>query len=646
MRYIGSKERLLSEIENLIRDKAPETMGGVFCDLFAGTGVVGNHFKNRYKIISNDYLFFSYLLNFSSIQLNRAPSFSKLKKLGIDDPFFFLENHPIPPSVSNDFFFAKTYSPLGPCKRMYLTEENAIRIDFIRSQIDDWKRERLISRSEEFYLLSSLIAAIPSVSNVTGTYGAFLKYWDGRCHKPVSLERLIPINNHRNNEVYNLDSSELIGRIHGDILYIDPPYNTRDYLSNYHLLETIAKNDSPEVGGVTGVRMSNTAKSPYCSKRRCKDSFDALIARADFEHIIISYNSEGILSEDDILEILKKYCLPTTVDVKKIGFARYQNKKAKGSTVFEYLFYGRKDTYRSERKSPVQNNSRTSVSLKTFVKSPTNYIGGKYRILPQLNRFFPKDISTFVDLFAGGFNVCANVSAQQIIANDINKFVVEMVRKMVADPLESTLDRIHGAINKYRLSKTNEEGFKRFRDFYNRERNPIDLFTLSCFSFNYQFRFNGNGEYNNPFGRNRSSYSINTEKRLITFITRMRMLKIEFLSKDFRDILLENLDRRSFIYCDPPYLLTTGSYNDGKRLFGDWLPKDEADLLAYLDKANQRGIKFALSEIIRKNGIENTLVIEWAKKYRINHIDCDYSNCNYHLSGEENDTEEVLVTNY
>lgn len=645
MRYIGSKERLLTQIENLLTEKAPESKGGIFCDIFAGTGVVGNHFKDRYTVVSNDYLFFSYLLNFVSIQLNQAPSFAKLKKIGVDDPFAFLESRPIPAHVSNGFFFAKAYSPFGKEGRMYLTEENAKRVDFIRSQIDDWKRARLLSNKEELYLIASLVAAIPSVSNVTGTYGAFLKFWDKRCLKPISLERVIPLNNHRNNKVFNEDSNELIGKIRGDVLYIDPPYNARDYLSNYHLLETIAKNDLPEVKGVTGVRQDRRAKSSYCSKKQCKASFDSLIAQARFRHIIVSYNSEGILSEDDILEILKKYCIPSTVTVKRIEFARYQSKKTNNSSVFEYLFYGQKNV-NCGRGRKIAPSSQKMVSLKRFVKSPMNYTGGKYRILPQLEPLFPKDITTLVDLFAGGFNISVNIPAQQVIGNDINTLVVEMIRKMVEDPIEATLKRIHAKIDEYQLSKTNEEGFKRFRDFYNKVHYPIDLFTLSCFSFNYQFRFNGSGEYNNPFGRNRSSYSMETEKKLIAFITKMRTVNISFLSKDFRKIPLDGLDNRSFIYCDPPYLLTTGSYNDGKRLFGDWLPQDEADLLAYLDEANRRGIRFALSEITRRNGVENTLLLEWGKKYKINLVNCDYSNCNYHLVGGENYTEEVLITNY
>lgn len=276
-----------------------------------------------------------------------------------------------------------------------------------------------------------------------------------------------------------------------------------------------------------------------------------------------------------------------------------------------------------------------------------NYIGGKYKLLPQLIELFPKTIDTFVDLFAGSFTVTANVKANNYICNDINYKVVEMVRTLCYADIEVVLARIHAKIKEYGLSRTNAEGYKQFREFYNLNNNPIDLFTLSCFSFNYQFRFNNQLEYNNPFGRNRSQYSAVTEKNLITFVEEMKQRRIEFYSRDFRLLSTDRLGNNDFIYCDPPYLITTGSYNDGNRGFKDWKEQEENDLLEWIDKANAQGAKFALSNMFSHLGKNNEILIEWAKKYNVHYIDSDYSNCNYQLKDKTNSNSvEVLITNY
>ena len=221
-----------------------------------------------------------------------------------------------------------------------------------------------------------------------------------------------------------------------------------------------------------------------------------------------------------------------------------------------------------------------------------------------------------------------------------------MFEEIIKTPINELLNYIDQRISQYGLSKTNEDAFLQFRDDYNRNQNPIDLFILSCFSFNYQFRFNAKGEYNNPFGKNRSSYTKVTEKKLISFKNVMDNKRVVFSSKDFRKFDLLVLDKNSFIYCDPPYLLTTGSYNDGKRCFGDWLYDDEKDLLSFLDRANDLGIRFALSEITIKNDRRNELLLNWAKKYNVYKIYSNYSNCNYQSNDKESKTVEVLVTNY
>lgn len=273
-----------------------------------------------------------------------------------------------------------------------------------------------------------------------------------------------------------------------------------------------------------------------------------------------------------------------------------------------------------------------------------NYIGGKYKLLPQILPHFPNYIRNFVDLFSGGCNVAINVNANNIICNDINKKIIELFETFKNTEISEVLRQIKSRIDEFALSKTNEEGFKNFRDFYNLTQNPIDLYTLTCYSFNYQFRFNGNLEYNNPFGRNRSHFSKNMENNLIAFVSKLKKINIEFSSKDFTQISLDDLTPEDLIYCDPPYFITTGTYNDGNRGFKDWKEEQEYALYDYLDRANQRGIKFALSNVIEHKGKLNEPLLEWAKKYKIIDLNCNYSNSSYNTKRGE--SREVLIINY
>jgi modification methylase fokI len=284
------------------------------------------------------------------------------------------------------------------------------------------------------------------------------------------------------------------------------------------------------------------------------------------------------------------------------------------------------------------------VSRRKFLKSPLNYIGGKYKLLPQLIEFFPEKINTFVDLFSGGFNVGINVDCNKVICNDMNTFIIDLYKELYSKPIDETLNKITGRINEYGLSKENEEAFKKFRDYYNKTKEPIDLYTLSCYSFNYQFRFNNNKEYNNPFGRNRSQFSDNMKSNLILFTEKLKSMNVEFLSEPFDKVDLSKLNSEDFVYCDPPYLITTGSYNDGNRGFKDWKEEEEIQLYKVLDELNKRKVKFALSNVIEHKGKENVLLKEWSKKYKTIYLTSDYSNSSYNTKRDK--SIEVLIINY
>lgn len=649
MRFIGSKANLLKNIDAVVRDNT-DGKEQVFCDIFSGTGAVARFFKPRYEIISNDALHFSYVIQKATIENNSNPEFSKLRNIGISDPLSFLEEAQIKVVNYNDdnYFITKNYTPHSDCERMYVSNKNAARIDFIRNTIEAWKQERLLTEAEYYYLLAGLIEGVPAVSNITGTYGAYLKHWDKRAFKDLEMARLEVVDNQRNNKCYNMDASRLIEDLSGDILYLDPPYNSRQYAPNYHLLETISKNDHPQIHGVTGMRDYDNLKSSFCIKDEVYDAFEDLISKAKFSNIIMSYSTDGLMTADEIERILKRHGIESTYKLYSIPYRQYMSKKTKqNECLCEYIFYIKKKNPKSTYVEIKETTPPTEYALtdtKKYIKSPMNYIGGKYKLLPQILPSFPKYIGTFVDLFSGGCNVAINVNANRVICNDINEKVIELFETFQKTDITDILNAIKCRIDEFGLSKENEDGFKRFRDYYNATKDPIDLYTLTCYSFNYQFRFNNDLEYNNPFGRNRSQFSGNMEKNLIAFVSKLKEMNVQFISQDFQTVPLNNLNSDDLIYCDPPYLITTGSYNDGNRGFKDWKEEQEYALYGFLDNADKQGIRFALSNVIEHKGRINDILLNWAKQYRIIELDYSYANSSYNTKRGE--SREVLIVNY
>ncbi len=277
-------------------------------------------------------------------------------------------------------------------------------------------------------------------------------------------------------------------------------------------------------------------------------------------------------------------------------------------------------------------------------KSPMNYIGGKYKLLPQILPLFPDRINTFVDMFAGGLDVSINVQANHILCNDINHYIIGMYQAMQKIELEELLHIIHTTIQEFNLSKTNREGYVALRNRYNTTRDPIDLFLLICYGFNHQLRFNNKGEFNNPFGVNRSSYNEKIEQNLIAWYP--RLLTIEFVTHNFHNLNLTQLVPGDFVYADPPYLISCGSYNDGKRGFEGWSEADDVDLYAILDELNSRHVYFALSNVTEHKGLENSMLNAWRKKYNTHFLNANYANSSYQFINRDMRTVEVLITNY
>lgn len=346
MRYIGCKTLLLDDIKKVI-DKH-QLQAKSFCDIFSGTATVARYFKKWYQIYSNDVLFFSYCLQMGTIECPEKPSFNLLKaKTGITNPISYfneMETSQMESLETKKRFFQNNYSPNGG--RMYLNDDNALRIDFARNTIQEWYESNLLNKYEYYYLVACVVEGIPFISNISGTYGAFHKEWDKRTYKKYELVELAVTNNHQDNKCFQEDGVKLLKRLTGDILYIDPPYNERQYLPNYHLLETAAKYDNPILKGITGQReYGNNQKSEFCSLKTVLKAFDELIKNAKFKYIILSYNTDGIMKIEDIEKIMKKYGKPETFEVNYINYRRYKSKSNVSNTseLKEMLIYIEKE---------------------------------------------------------------------------------------------------------------------------------------------------------------------------------------------------------------------------------------------------------------------------------------------------------------
>ena len=309
MNYIGSKFSILEYIDETINDFVkPKDKRLTLCDIFSGTGTVGKYFKKKgYNIISNDIQYYSYITAKHFIENNEEIKFKKLEQKGIE-PFEYLNN-----IDGVEGFIYNNYSLGGTTgkefERQYFSDDNAKKIDAIRTKIEEWKNEKLIEDNEYNFLIGSLIESADKVANTASVYEAFLKKLKSSAQKPLELKPIDTVINKECTDlkVYNSDCNELIKTIKGDILYMDPPYNTRKYDTNYHMLETIALYDNPEIKGKTGVRTETTKKSKYCIKREASETFEDLIKNANFKYILLSYNDEGIIPIEEIKRIMSKY---------------------------------------------------------------------------------------------------------------------------------------------------------------------------------------------------------------------------------------------------------------------------------------------------------------------------------------------------
>lgn len=331
MRFIGNKERLVDWIYSTMQHN--NINGKVFFDFFSGTSNVGKFFKEKnYRIVSSDLLYFSYVLQQAYLTNNHIPQFTSLiSKLNIQSNLLVADNYeliieylnniqPVKGFIYNNYAPSSTNHLIQP--RIYFTDDNAKKIDAIRIEIEEWKKKNLINENEYFILIACLIESVPFFSNILGVFSAFKKDWDKRALKPFLLKPIKIFQDNKDHFVFNKSSLELLEDYQYDIIYLDPPYNQRQYAPNYHILETIAKYDNPEIKGVTGMRNYDNQKSNFCNKIKALNDLELICKSNNYKYILLSYNCEGIMPQDNILEIMQKY---GSVKVEEYDYLRFKS---------------------------------------------------------------------------------------------------------------------------------------------------------------------------------------------------------------------------------------------------------------------------------------------------------------------------------
>lgn len=295
MNYIGSKYSLLEFIDYSVRLLVGNDLSGLrFCDLFAGTGIVGRHFKSRgCSVTANDMEYYSYVLN-----RNYIGNCTEID--GKDSLIARLNELP-----GKEGFIYNQYCLGGGNGRQYFSDSNGLKIDAVRTAIEEWRLSGEITDDAYYFLLCSLIESADKVANTASVYGAFLKHLKRSAQKEIIISPADLIRSCGEHSVYQEDANSLIRKISGEILYLDPPYNSRQYGANYHLLNTIADYTPFTPKGKTGLR--NYRKSDYCSKRTVAATFEELVKLSRFKYIILSYNNEGLMPPDVIAQIMSKY---------------------------------------------------------------------------------------------------------------------------------------------------------------------------------------------------------------------------------------------------------------------------------------------------------------------------------------------------
>jgi adenine-specific DNA-methyltransferase len=635
-RYLGNKYKLLPFIKSVVSENCMDVNS--IADIFAGTGAVASAFTDK-RILTNDILYSNYICHVAWFSPEKY-SQKKIEQIVnyYNDCTAEQDNY-----MSDNF--ACTFFSLEDCRK----------IGFIREDIESLFINGEINKRERALLITSLLYAADKIANTCGHYDAYRHGVAFDKH----LELSVPVTNdilHPKNIAYNEDTNELVKSISADLVYIDPPYNSRQYCDAYHVLENIARWEKPSVSGVARKMDRTNLKSDYCTNKAVA-AFEDLIQNINAKYILLSYSnmaqkghgrSNAKIDDDDILRILNK---KGKVKIFTQDYKPFSAGKTDIDEHEERLFLCVCHTKKHE-----------------YIPSPLNYTGRKYKLLPQLLPLFPKRSDTFVDLFCGGCDVGLNYMANTTIFNDSNEHLIGLLHTLKDSPKRDTFEILFSLIEQYGFSRTDKYDYSFYSCSssdglmaYNREpylalrkefnalciHNAdyyLKLYLLIIFAFNNQIRFNSRGEYNLPVGKR--DFNTKMQLKLSKFIDSIQQMDCTFLNFDFRKFDLCGNGKKYFLYADPPYIITCATYNEK----GGWTETDEQDLLKYLEKADSAGHLFALSNVLECGGKRNTILADWLQNhkdhYHLVDLTMDYSNSNYQRKNRNELTREVLITNY
>lgn len=331
MRYIGNKTKLLDEIEALL--EAHGVRRGRMLDIFTGTGAVARRFRERgFEVFANDRMRASHVLARAAlgprVPVRRLAALLERLRAAPDEPGVI----------------ARRYSPRGREPRLFFTEANALRIDAALETLARWRTSGEATEAELYACLASVIDAADRVANISGTYGAFLKSWQSNALNALEL-RAPETPPGPLGRAFCEDANELARDVDCDVLYIDPPYNDREYAANYHVLEAVAARpflDAAELAALEGSIYGKTGLRPYeksafCRPRHVEAAFRDLIAGCRAAHVVVSYSEEGLLSRAAIEGALRDGLGARDVDFRPVGYKRFRSDKDGASRRYKVL---------------------------------------------------------------------------------------------------------------------------------------------------------------------------------------------------------------------------------------------------------------------------------------------------------------------
>jgi adenine-specific DNA-methyltransferase len=619
MRYIGNKNKLLSNISECVCKINNIDKISNFIDCFAGTGVVANHFKDDFNTTTCDLLYSSHIQCYSKI-VWKCNDWKRVK-----EEIAMLNN-----LQGVDGFISQLYSEAGSGNRLFFSKENGNKVDAIIIKLNEMKMSK-----NYHYLNYIFLEAVSKVSNTTGVYGAFLKKLNANALKPLvlKLELLDNVNDNTHTSLYG-DSMSFKDSFKKDsILYLDPPYNNRCYSSNYHLLETIAKGVVPKIKlvGTTESKAGLTeglVKSKWCQKKTVGPELEKYL-QMNPDIIIMSYNSDGLLSKKDVLNLMEKYGKTTVTEVE---YKKYKSNNTCSNikNIVEYIFV-------CDKRHNVES-----------LKSPIQWTGGKGRIVNEIKKYIPKQFDTYYEFFLGGGSMLFNLLPEKAVCCELNPVLCEFYNVVKYRPNDFI-----SKMEKYSIKYNNMDLISR-KEYYLKNREKFNHlrcnfktngFKIACLfmflnktCFNSIYRENSKGGFNvPPHCKNKQIVFYN--KELIYNISHyLNKSNTTIICSDYKELELE-VKKGDFVYLDPPYFNTFTNYT--KHL---WDNNQDVSVLHVFKNLTSRGIACIMSNQNDQEYIDivnNTLEVGTFKIVPISISRCMSKNIENRLKKEN----EIIIVN-